>query len=353
MNDEQSFLAAICSQPADDTVRLVYADWLDERGQAGDRERAEFIRVQCELARLSPAPPVLQPQQIDFEPEHGFLDHDRREGSRKLFTAVPLINCRRMTLHCTNLPERLRKYDVVDVAMNGKTVTDLLVDDVIQHAGDDPDLIRFEVRVFADGRNHYPDRERRRAIGARERELLLNFPAAPYWRIPATLTQTHPHRDVAPGLPAIRCHGYRFREVLCLFARGFVESVTCTAEDWLAHADAVYWHPEQTVECSEVKWRVVAGTVDPGTRQRSIRDGHPAPCPPWCKGGCNGTGRIPRPFVATAQPITHLTLTTLPSAHVPDFNALRSWVKPLEWGGDLLDSFAAEWPHLIISWPTA
>jgi uncharacterized protein (TIGR02996 family) len=44
-----SFLAAITSDPEDDGVRLIYADWLEEHGQP---ERAEFIRVQCELEPL-------------------------------------------------------------------------------------------------------------------------------------------------------------------------------------------------------------------------------------------------------------------------------------------------------------
>jgi uncharacterized protein (TIGR02996 family) len=41
-------LAAVRAEPDDDTPRLVLADWLDEHG---DCARAEFIRVQCELAR--------------------------------------------------------------------------------------------------------------------------------------------------------------------------------------------------------------------------------------------------------------------------------------------------------------
>src|SRR5437764_1154624 len=45
---EAAFLAAILDRPDDDAPRLVYADWLDERGDP----RGEFIRVQCELARL-------------------------------------------------------------------------------------------------------------------------------------------------------------------------------------------------------------------------------------------------------------------------------------------------------------
>jgi uncharacterized protein (TIGR02996 family) len=53
MTDE-AFLQAIIESPDDDTPRLVYADWLEEHGQA---ERAAFIRVQCELARLPEGDP--------------------------------------------------------------------------------------------------------------------------------------------------------------------------------------------------------------------------------------------------------------------------------------------------------
>src|SRR6516162_529357 len=44
------FLEAILENPDDDTPRLVYADWLDERGDSASAARAEFIRVQCALA---------------------------------------------------------------------------------------------------------------------------------------------------------------------------------------------------------------------------------------------------------------------------------------------------------------
>jgi len=42
-----AFMQAIVANPADDTPRLVYADWLDEHDQP---ERAEFIRLQCFVA---------------------------------------------------------------------------------------------------------------------------------------------------------------------------------------------------------------------------------------------------------------------------------------------------------------
>jgi uncharacterized protein (TIGR02996 family) len=50
----ERLLAAVIADPADDGPRLAYADRLEEAG--GDDARAEFIRVQCELARLDPGP---------------------------------------------------------------------------------------------------------------------------------------------------------------------------------------------------------------------------------------------------------------------------------------------------------
>lgn len=42
MSDEAAFLAALKANPADDTTRLVYADWLDEHGEAA---KAEYLRL--------------------------------------------------------------------------------------------------------------------------------------------------------------------------------------------------------------------------------------------------------------------------------------------------------------------
>jgi uncharacterized protein (TIGR02996 family) len=50
MSEKESLLAAIYANPKDDTVRLAFADWLDEHGEA---ERAEFIRIQIERARVT------------------------------------------------------------------------------------------------------------------------------------------------------------------------------------------------------------------------------------------------------------------------------------------------------------
>jgi uncharacterized protein (TIGR02996 family) len=51
MTPDNPFLQALLAEPDDDTLRLAMADWLDENGQPG---RAEFVRVQIELARGAP-----------------------------------------------------------------------------------------------------------------------------------------------------------------------------------------------------------------------------------------------------------------------------------------------------------
>jgi uncharacterized protein (TIGR02996 family) len=48
MTDHDAFIAAICENPDDDTPRLVFADWLDERDRP---EQAAFIRAQIDLDR--------------------------------------------------------------------------------------------------------------------------------------------------------------------------------------------------------------------------------------------------------------------------------------------------------------
>jgi uncharacterized protein (TIGR02996 family) len=74
MSEERALLRAICDDPDDDGVRLVYADWLEERGGPDDLARAEFIRVQVALARMAdddPARPGLLVRERLLLNEHG------------------------------------------------------------------------------------------------------------------------------------------------------------------------------------------------------------------------------------------------------------------------------------------
>lgn len=56
MNDGDLLLRAVLEHPDEDTPRLAYADWFEEQGEP---ERAEFIRVQCEINRLRPECPCV------------------------------------------------------------------------------------------------------------------------------------------------------------------------------------------------------------------------------------------------------------------------------------------------------
>lgn len=159
MTDGEALLAAIIASPDDDTPRLVYADWLEENNQS---KRAEFIRVQVELAALPQAPA-----------------HDVLRGGN---------------------------------------------DEAILR-----ELMEWRKRWSATARK----------LRDRAQEILISFPAAKYLDVPASLTKTHPHRDVAPGQPVVRCHGYGVREVRLRFDRGFVAEVTSEAAEWLAHGDAI------------------------------------------------------------------------------------------------------------------
>lgn len=50
MTEETAFLTAIAGAPGDDTPRLAFADWLDERGGRAEVALAEFIRLTVDLS---------------------------------------------------------------------------------------------------------------------------------------------------------------------------------------------------------------------------------------------------------------------------------------------------------------
>jgi uncharacterized protein (TIGR02996 family) len=52
MDEEARFLCALRVDPSDPVLRLVFADWLDERGDAASRAQGEFLRLQGTLAKL-------------------------------------------------------------------------------------------------------------------------------------------------------------------------------------------------------------------------------------------------------------------------------------------------------------
>lgn len=60
MTDRESLMRAICAAPHDDLPRLVFADWLQESGADADAAFAEFIRIQCDMAKATCQHPAAQ-----------------------------------------------------------------------------------------------------------------------------------------------------------------------------------------------------------------------------------------------------------------------------------------------------
>lgn len=111
---ESAFLEAVRDAPDDDGPRLVYADWLDEQGDP----RGEFIRVQCELARL----PRDDPNRGELRARSDALQAEHvRTWVRDLTPFVSAVHFRRgfvdgvtMTLSdfCSFAGQVLRSYPV-------------------------------------------------------------------------------------------------------------------------------------------------------------------------------------------------------------------------------------------------
>jgi uncharacterized protein (TIGR02996 family) len=77
MSDEDALLNAIAAHPEEDTPRLMYADWLDEHGQ---HIRAEFIRVQIEIAQKKEFPPAELNRYVEiYRRNQELMDNHRAE----------------------------------------------------------------------------------------------------------------------------------------------------------------------------------------------------------------------------------------------------------------------------------
>lgn len=76
-DERLGFLQAICAEPGEDCHRLIFADWLDEHFCP---ERAEFIRVQVELAQRERKAALVRPAiYIDWSDRTADLRRRERE----------------------------------------------------------------------------------------------------------------------------------------------------------------------------------------------------------------------------------------------------------------------------------
>ncbi len=79
-DDELAFIRSASVEPEEDTIRLVYADWLDERGDDTHATLATFVRLQVHRTRTS----FLDPNYPDLLAEENalFQKHKRRWNGR-------------------------------------------------------------------------------------------------------------------------------------------------------------------------------------------------------------------------------------------------------------------------------
>src|SRR4051794_32448909 len=56
MNEETAFIRGLIADPGDRALRLVYADWLEERGDPASCRRAASLRRECRHGGFPPNP---------------------------------------------------------------------------------------------------------------------------------------------------------------------------------------------------------------------------------------------------------------------------------------------------------
>ncbi len=210
MTDRAALLRSILAAPDDDAPRLVYADWLDENGEP---ERAEFIRVQCELARLGPP-------RRSFEANDGSWAFSRGRASAAILhrSDEPPIQAGELidiSLVDVDDPGRRTKFYGLAV-INSQRLTG--------RGGASETAVDLKQGPFS---GPWAGEELRQ----RERDL-LEWHGWQKWQ--GACWEVIPKGARIPG---------------CIeFRRGFVESVACTAADWIAHADAILAeHPVREV----------------------------------------------------------------------------------------------------------
>ena len=90
MTDHDALLRAIAENPDEDTPRLAFADYLDELGGDANVARAEFIRLECEIARLA----ADDPHRKGLESRRAKLWVTYRREWKTIVPEIPGINWR-------------------------------------------------------------------------------------------------------------------------------------------------------------------------------------------------------------------------------------------------------------------
>jgi uncharacterized protein (TIGR02996 family) len=220
----------------------------------------------------------------------------------------------------TNMTDTQRQLLRAIITTPEDDVARLAYADYIEEHGDEKraEFIRLQIKISQSLRSASGDEWN--ALWRRERELL--FAREPrginngiLW-LPFRPLTAHMKAEsdcsVAVGLRTKNTLDSEMR-----YTRGFITRITCSAADWLAHADKLVWYPEMTdvgkaycYRCGGTKSHLKAGCHDYNREYETCR---------VCKE--DGKARIPRPMPDSAQPIERATLTSWPNISVPGIDA--------------------------------
>lgn len=290
--DEVEFVKHVCENPADDTPRLAYADWLDEN--AGT--------VPC--GKCTPNFQTASGNGLGWLLAGG-------SGHGDPYFHIGCETCGGDGL-------------VHELEATGREGSGTVPDGRAERA----ELIRVQCELAAKweakGSTFGSIGGGKRLAELRDREKTL---LTTYWKTWAPggffwfCKNLRDDADVA-GRSAV------------LFRRGFVSELACSSSDWLARGDGLHWHRKATDECPDCNHKRTA-YFHAGIR-----------CP-TCK-----DGRVPRPVTRATQPVEAVELTTDPCV----FGAwtrgpLRNAATPAL----TFDLEHDRWPGIVFRWrqPTA
>lgn len=115
MRNETPFLQLLETDPLDDVTRAVYADWLEENG---DADRSEFLRLQLAVGTLPAESQERRTAQERFELLHARLD------AAWLRVVDPLARLGELSLRARRWAIRLGVLTVGDLCQ--RTIEDIL-----------------------------------------------------------------------------------------------------------------------------------------------------------------------------------------------------------------------------------
>lgn len=229
MSDEINLMKAVVASPDDYLPRLVYADWLEERGKA---LLAEFIRTQIEIDKSPPTRPVL----YLFEYIAPSKDHPVIEGTirnvvdqerSKIFNAINTY-----VDWCLGKPSEsvsgywpIRGTGILQTGGAGVETPN--------------STLRIDVKIIptTDQEDHWTIRDRLRTLKAREAELwqepeVINH----YNQLSNFRTNGSSHVVLFRNETSFTFNHYDYPTsyLLGLVRRGMIEEVKLPIEEWIS-----------------------------------------------------------------------------------------------------------------------